>query len=204
MQHCKKNNRPPRVQMSIEGKILKREGKDRKVITKAKIDKIALTLDPVNRSTYADLVKSLVAHDSSDGSHFELQSNTGTGVDSPSARAVPNFSDSPSPSYGISDNIDTLTLDIQTSLDRLEDKLDKALSMQTGDAASTLPGDLTGAPAVTKESLDAKKKKNKADDKDKEKLKDVIKSLAKRYPQTDIRGIADVVLTKYKETYDVW
>jgi len=181
MQHCKKSNKPPRVQMSIEGKIFKREGKDRKIITKAKIDKIALTLDPVNRSTYADLVKSLVSDDSffPDAPDSGV-SNTGTVVDSPSARSVPaSF--------------------LEETITRVEEKLDKALSMQVGDHSDTLPKDMTGAPALTKESLDSKKKKKT----DKEKVKEVIKSLAKSYPGADLQVIADVVLTKYKETHNV-
>lgn len=50
-----------RVQMSIEGKILQRDFANTKAIRKARIDKVALTLDPVNPYTYAELVKSLNA-----------------------------------------------------------------------------------------------------------------------------------------------
>lgn len=48
-----------RIHMSIEGKILQRDLYNPKSIRKARIDKVALTLDPVNPHTYADLVKSL-------------------------------------------------------------------------------------------------------------------------------------------------
>jgi hypothetical protein len=48
-----------RVQMSIEGKIIQRDFANQKAIKKARIDKVALTLDPVNPYTYAELVKSL-------------------------------------------------------------------------------------------------------------------------------------------------
>lgn len=50
-----------RVQMSIEGKILQRDFINNKAIKKARIDKVALTLDPVNPYTYADLCKSLTS-----------------------------------------------------------------------------------------------------------------------------------------------
>lgn len=50
-----------RVQMSIEGKILQRDFVNNKAIKKARIDKVALTLDPVNPYTYADLCKSLAS-----------------------------------------------------------------------------------------------------------------------------------------------
>ncbi len=48
-----------RLQMSIEGKILRRAGPNGRDIAAARIDKVALTFDPVNPNTYAQLVKSL-------------------------------------------------------------------------------------------------------------------------------------------------
>jgi len=48
-----------RVQMSIEGKIIKRSDIDKSVIARARVEKVALTLDPVNTSTYAEIAKSL-------------------------------------------------------------------------------------------------------------------------------------------------
>jgi len=51
-----------RVQMSIEGKIVKRGGETGKTIEQARVEKIALTLDPVNPHTYANLAKSLVSN----------------------------------------------------------------------------------------------------------------------------------------------
>lgn len=50
-----------RVHMSIEGKILQRDVVNKQVIRKARIDKVALTLDPVNPYTYVDLAKSLAS-----------------------------------------------------------------------------------------------------------------------------------------------
>lgn len=52
-----------RVQMSIEGKVIQRDFVNNKAIKKARIDKVALTLDPVNPYTYAELVKSLNSPD---------------------------------------------------------------------------------------------------------------------------------------------
>lgn len=48
-----------RVHMSIEGKIIQRDPKDGATIKKARIDKVALTLDPVNPFTFVELCKSL-------------------------------------------------------------------------------------------------------------------------------------------------
>ena len=51
----------PRVHMSIEGKILQRDAVNKSTIRNARIDKVALTLDPVNPYTYAELSKSLAS-----------------------------------------------------------------------------------------------------------------------------------------------
>jgi hypothetical protein len=51
----------PRVHMSIEGKILQRDVMNKAVIRNARIDKVALTLDPVNPYTYVELAKSLAS-----------------------------------------------------------------------------------------------------------------------------------------------
>lgn len=56
-----KKGSAPRVHMSIEGKILQRDTVNKSVIRNARIDKVALTLDPVNPYTYADLSKSLAS-----------------------------------------------------------------------------------------------------------------------------------------------
>ena len=48
-----------RVHFSVEGKIIRRDLNNPKNIVKARIDKIALTLDPVNPVTYCSLMKSL-------------------------------------------------------------------------------------------------------------------------------------------------
>lgn len=56
-----KKGAAPRVHYSIEGKILERDKSDTSVVRKARLSKVALTLDPVNPYTFADLVKSLNA-----------------------------------------------------------------------------------------------------------------------------------------------
>lgn len=47
------------VSLSIEGKIMKRSGKSNKVISSAKVDKVAITFDPINTNTYVELCKAL-------------------------------------------------------------------------------------------------------------------------------------------------
>lgn len=48
-----------RVGFSIEGKVLRRAGYDTREILGARVDRIAITMDPVNPHTYAELIKSL-------------------------------------------------------------------------------------------------------------------------------------------------
>lgn len=48
-----------RVGLSVEGQVLERDPKNPKVIKKCRINAVAVTLNPVNQSTYADLVKSM-------------------------------------------------------------------------------------------------------------------------------------------------
>lgn len=48
-----------RMGMSVEGAIIKRSGKNNKVVEKCVIRGVALTMNPVNTDTYVDLVKSL-------------------------------------------------------------------------------------------------------------------------------------------------
>ena len=47
------------LKLSIEGQIEKRVGKDNKTIASAKVDKVAITFDPINTNTYVELVKSI-------------------------------------------------------------------------------------------------------------------------------------------------
>lgn len=48
-----------RVGLSVEGQVLERDPLNPQVIKKCKISKVAVTLNPVNTDTYADLVKSM-------------------------------------------------------------------------------------------------------------------------------------------------
>jgi hypothetical protein len=57
-----------RIQMSIEGKIVERDSVDPTTINRARVEKVALTLDPVNPSTYAEFAKSLTAPGASEES----------------------------------------------------------------------------------------------------------------------------------------
>ena len=48
-----------RIGLSVEGQIIERDDSNPKIIKKCKINAVALTMNPVNTETYADLVKSM-------------------------------------------------------------------------------------------------------------------------------------------------
>lgn len=48
-----------RVGMSVEGKVLERDPKNPSIIKRCLIKNVALTLNPVNQDTYADIIKSM-------------------------------------------------------------------------------------------------------------------------------------------------
>jgi hypothetical protein len=52
-----------RMGLSVEGQILERDTSNPKIIRKCRINAVALTMNPVNSNTYADLVKSMNASD---------------------------------------------------------------------------------------------------------------------------------------------
>lgn len=52
-----------RVGLSVEGKILKRNDQNPKIIEKCQINAVAVTMNPVNSATYADLIKSMNSSD---------------------------------------------------------------------------------------------------------------------------------------------
>jgi len=52
-----------RIGLSVEGKVLERDPKNPKIIRKCQIRNVAITLNPVNTDTYADLIKSMSSSD---------------------------------------------------------------------------------------------------------------------------------------------
>jgi len=63
MRSLKKDHKN-RVQLSIEGKVKSRGGEDSKIIRSAKVDRVAITFEPVNQNTYVSFAKSLMAAES--------------------------------------------------------------------------------------------------------------------------------------------
>lgn len=119
-----------RVGMSVEGKVIERDPTNPAIIKRCIIKNVALTMNPVNQDTFADIVKSM----SSTESEVEFDS-TGTPKDQPIVKAEePTFT--PSQVLAI---------------------VEKALGIGAGNAAA--PQDRSGGDALGQEEMDKKKKK---------------------------------------------
>lgn len=166
----------PRVQMSIEGKILQRDFVNNRAIKKARIDKVALTLDPVNPYTYAELCKSLASPE-------------------PIEQAAPAV---PSP-----DEIVIKKADLEALVDFARKALSAGIggtkapgSMSSGEAMSK--ESLEGKPHSTSYSnKDVKRKKDK-----KGVVRSLVKSLQEMYPSHDPAEIAVLVLESLVDKVD--
>lgn len=165
----------PRVHLSIEGKILQRDLMNSSKISKARIDKVALTFDPVNPYTYADLVKCI---------------NTG------------NYEEKTEKSGGIRDEAELQGEDVLTlkrvDIEKLIDIAQKALSAGAG--YSKAPAARTGGEAMSTESMDKKPKKMTYDkDKKKKLLKSLIEQCIETFPEEDPLELASFVLSSFSE-----
>jgi hypothetical protein len=136
MSSLKKSDRG-RVGMSVEGVIKKRAGDDGKTISKATITKCALTMNPVNTDTYADLVKSL-----STGEVEFDRDMLSDGILPENSAATPKT--------------EGKSTEVLFTASQVMDLLQKALSVGSSYATST-PAQLTGGDALAKEDLDQKK-----------------------------------------------
>jgi hypothetical protein len=159
-----------RVQMSIEGKILQRDFVNNKAIKKARVDKVALTFDPVNPYTYAQLVKSL-------NSPEPIQEEVIQPIE-------------------IKD--ETITIR-KSDLEKILDFAQKALSAGVGYASApasrTGGAAMTKESLESKVSNVGEKDKKKKDKKDM--LKSLMKSLKEAYPEKDPMELAEWVLNTF-------
>jgi hypothetical protein len=168
----------PRVHMSIEGKILQRDHADNKRIKKARIDKVALTLDPVNPYTFAELCKSLNTPDAPE----MLQTPEGGQVQ-------------------ILENKEEMILISKKQLEVLVETAQKAMSAGAGGADA--PTSRTGGAAMQKESLEKNPKQMSYDKKKKKPnkamVKSVIASLTKAFPSEDPLKLAEMAIEAFFE-----
>lgn len=170
-----KKGSSPRVQMSIEGKILQRDFVNNRAIKKARIDKVALTLDPVNPYTYAELCKSLASPEPIE----------------------------PTPAPPATDEIVIKKADLQALVDFAQKALSAGIggtkapgSRSSGEAMTK--ESLEGKPHSTSySSKDVKRKKDK-----KGVVRSLVKSLQEMYPAEDPVEIAVLVLESLVDKID--
>jgi len=162
-----------RVHLSIEGKILERSFANQKNIKKARVEKVALTLDPVNPYTYVDLIKSL-------SSTEEPTPNGGT------TQEIVIYQD------------ETITLPKQ----QIQDLISVAKkAMMAGAGHAGAPSSRSGGAALQVESLESKSKKTTYKSKHKKIMKSVIEGLKESYPEIDELTLAKCVADVYIEKY---
>lgn len=119
-----------RVGMSVEGKVIARDPKNPSIITKCVIKNVALTMNPVNQDTFADIVKSMANSDV----EFDSEGK-------PSEVATQPVVKSEEPTFTPAQVLSIV---------------EKALGIGAGNSAA--PADRSGGDALGQEELDKKKK----------------------------------------------
>lgn len=162
-----------RVGMSVEGKVIERDMINPKIIKRCVIKNVALTLNPVNQDTYADIIKSM-----SQDAKIEFESTgkpeTTLSID---IKAEPTFTAS-----------------------QVVSMIEKALGVGAGYTAA--PAKLSGGDALSTESLDKKKKLKKMNKSEFQKsVIDVLDKLQKLYPDNSRSEIWEVVKDRLERKY---
>lgn len=160
-----------RMGLSVEGKILERGGKDGKVIKKCVISAVALTMNPVNQDSFADLVKSMTAADEMDFNAAEPSAETSVNED------VPVF----------------------TSKQVLQ-LLEKALQAGSGYAKLPAP-ELSGGDALSMEDLDKDPKAIEAKDEKSEEKQELKDKKPKKMSKEMYKSNMTVILDKIQGLY---
>ncbi len=121
-----------RVGMSVEGKVVERDPMNPKIIKRCVIKNVALTLNPVNQDTYADIIKSM----STDEAQIEFESTgkpevilSNDSMAQPVEKAEPTFTAS-----------------------QVVSMIEKALGVGAGYASA--PNQLSGGDALATEEVD--------------------------------------------------
>lgn len=212
-----------RVHFSIEGKILKRCLNNPKNIANARVDKVALTFDPVNPVTYCSLVKSLNAMNiisENDLTKGEVEMPAHEAVkehkrlinvlesddkkdDKKEAKKQKKELKEYKKEVGKVEK--SITLSRKTA-EKLLEIAQKALSAGAGHAGA--PGDMTGGAAMMTESMDKdpknvtydkKKKKKKIKKSHGEEVQDLIEKARKRHPDANPIKLTQMVIESYND-----
>lgn len=167
-----------RVGMSVEGKVIERDPVNPSIIRRCLIKNVALTMNPVNQDTYADIVKSMAGDGMVD---FQSEGKPQESTESVVKSEEPSFT--PSQVLAI---------------------VEKALGVGAGNAQA--PADMKGGDALGKESLDKKKKaKMKKASKEifKSQMIEMLDKLQVLYPNNSRaeiwNAIQDRISTKFPE-----
>lgn len=164
-----------RVGMSVEGKVLERDPNNPAIIKRCLIKNIALTMNPVNQDTFADIVKSM--------SSGEVEFDS-AGTEEVKAEPVKK-SDEP-----------TFTVSQVLAI------VEKSLAIGAGNAQA--PADMKGGDALGKESMDKKsKKKLKKGTKDlyKSNMIEILDKLQVLYPDHSRSEIWGAVQERLATTF---
>ena len=161
-----------RVQMSIEGKILQRDPFNSKAIKKARITKVALTLDPVNPYTYADLVKAL--NNNEEPAQFEVSENK-------------------------EESVTIKKSDLKAILDFAQKALSAGTGYAGAPGSMTGGSAMTTESLEGKEhNVTYQEKKTKK----KNMLKSLIKSLKNAYPNEDTLKLSELVIEAFVDKFE--
>lgn len=175
-----------RVGMSVEGKVIERDPSNPSIIRRCLIKNVALTMNPVNQDTFADIVKSMAGDAEMDfQSEGKPNSNIITGPD-----GLSQVVKSEEPTFSASQVLSIV---------------EKALSIGAGNAQA--PGDMKGGDALGMESMDKDKKKKKLKKSSKELYKssmiEMLDKLQELYPDNSRAeiwaAIQDRIATKFPE-----
>jgi hypothetical protein len=166
-----------RVGMSVEGKVIERDPVNPSIIRRCLIKNVALTMNPVNQDTFADIVKSMAGD-----AEMDFQSE-GKPSETPIVKSEePTFSAS-----------QVLSI------------VEKALSIGAGNAQA--PSEMKGGDALGQESMDKDKKNKKLKKASKELYKssmiEMLDKLQELYPENSRSeiwaAIQDRIATKFPQ-----
>lgn len=190
---------PSRVHFSIEGKVVERDMVNSGKIKKARVDKVALTLDPVNPCTFAELMKSMAASDYSQPEAPESQ----MGKEEYPVASKPDSTMYPRDHEKMAEKMKEQQKALQEELFKaIQEAVDKAISAGAGHADA--PGSRTGGSALQKESLDSKVKNMSYKKLKKDKnaqaymLKSLIETVSGHYEDQDPLELARMICKSYE------
>jgi hypothetical protein len=167
-----------RVGMSVEGKVIERDPFNKSIIRRCIVKNVAITMNPVNQDTYADIIKSFNA------SEVEFDSAGQTNAQ-------------PTETVVKSDEIATFTATQVLQI------VEKALSIGAGNVA---PNTRTGGDALSVSDMAEKPKKKKLKKLSKEMYKsqmgEMMNKLQQLYPQNTREEIWTAVKDRMSTTFE--